>query len=76
MILKDGSHNEEAKLVMDYLCSDDAQQLVSNAYLIPGNTSLNAKRPTNVNQFSNMDWNIMANKGTTIAQTIQSILKK
>lgn len=76
MILSTGSNTENAKKVMDYLCSDEAQRLVSDAYLIPGNSSIkmNAARAT-VKEMDSLDWNLMKDKGTAIANNIVNILK-
>lgn len=43
MIMKNAPHEENAKQFMDYLLSDEAQQLVADAYLIPGRSDIEAK---------------------------------
>lgn len=43
MIMKNAPHEENAKQFMDYLLSDEAQQLVANAYLISGRSDIEAK---------------------------------
>ena len=43
MILARAPHADNAKLFMDYLLSDEAQQLVADAYLLPGRSDVKAK---------------------------------
>ena len=43
MIMKDAPDAENAKLFMDYLLSDEVQQMVADAYLIPGRSDVAAK---------------------------------
>ena len=40
MILKTAPNMDNAKAFVDYLFSDEAQQLVANAYLLPGRTDI------------------------------------
>ena len=73
MILSSTKHEEESKKVMDYLCSDSAQEYVAKAYLLPGskNVSANSARlgMSDINQLSNLNWDDMAKNGTSIAET-------
>lgn len=79
MIMADGAHNDAAKLVMDYLCSEDAQKLVADAYLIPARSDVAAKSDrlglNDITQFSNMNWNTMAEQGSAIAQNFVDAIK-
>ena len=79
MSMADGAHNDAAKLVMDYLCSEDAQKLVADAYLIPARSDVAAKSDrlglNDITQFSNMNWNTMAEQGSTIAQNFVDAIK-
>ncbi|MCH4178690.1 MAG: ABC transporter substrate-binding protein [Megasphaera sp.] len=43
MIMKNAPDTENAKKFMDYLLSDEAQQLIANAFLIPGRRDIKAK---------------------------------
>jgi len=79
MILKNGPHNDAAKKVMDYLCSDSAQQLVANASLLPGKKGIDAASTrsslSDIAQFSNLDWNAMSRQGSTIATNLVNAIK-
>lgn len=43
MLMKDAPHKDAAKAFLDYLCSEDAQKLVAEAYLLPGRKGVEAK---------------------------------
>lgn len=79
MILANGPHNDAAKLVMDYLCSESAQKLVADAYLLPGRSDVAANSNRlgikDIHPFSNMNWNTMAEQGSTIAQNLVDAIK-
>ena len=79
MILSSTTHVDESKKVMDYLCSDSAQQLVSKAYLLPGSKNVNADSSrlgiSQISQLDNLDWNTMASNGTTIATSFVNAIK-
>ena len=79
MILSSTTHESEAKAVMDYLCSDSAQKLVSKAYLLPGSQNVSADSSrlgmNEINQLSNLNWNTMSSNGTTIAKSFVSAIK-
>ncbi len=79
MIMASGKNQDNAKKVMDYLCSTEAQQLVADAYLLPGRTDVAAKSDrvslADTKEFANLDWNKMAQNGSNIAKTIVSIIK-
>lgn len=72
MILNSTTHTSEAKKVMDYLCSESAQKLVSKAYLLPGNKNVSADSSrlgmSDIYQLTNINWNDMATNGTSIAK--------
>ena len=74
MIMASGAHQEQAKKVMDYLITPEAQGFVADAYLIPGRddiaTSSLRLGLSQINQFSNLNWNTMASKGTEVATTL------
>ena len=79
MILNTTDHAAEAKKVMDYLCSDSAQKLVSKAYLLPGskNVSADSSRSgmNDISQLANINWTDMAANGTTIATNFVNAIK-
>lgn len=45
MILKSSQHADEAKKFVDYVLSDEGQQQVANAWLMPARTDIKAQRP-------------------------------
>lgn len=72
MILKTSPNLENAKLFMDYLCSDEAQQMVVDDYLIPGNSSVTCDNRANVSEIPvlDVDWNWMAENASGISADI------
>lgn len=81
MILSSTKHEEEAKKVMDYLCSDSAQEYVAKAYLLPGSKKVDANSArtsmNDISQLSNLNWDDMAKNGTSIATTfVKTIASK
>lgn len=72
MIMSTGAHNDAAKLVMDYLCSTDAQEIVADAYLLPTRTDVAASSErvglSDLPQIANLDWTAMSEQGATIAK--------
>lgn len=79
MILNTASHVDEAKKVMDYLCTAEAQKFVSDSYLLPGRKDVSAKSDRlgydKIDQLTNLDWNYMAENGTKIATDFVKKLK-
>lgn len=45
MILKSSQHADDAKKFIDYVLSDEGQQQVANAWLMPARTDIKAQRP-------------------------------
>ncbi|SEG86145.1 ABC transporter substrate-binding protein [Marinobacterium lutimaris] len=45
MIMKSSQHQDAAKQFVDYLLSDEGQQLVAEQYILPARTDIQAKRP-------------------------------
>lgn len=80
MIMNSTTHVDEAKKVMDYLCSTEAQELVSKAYLLPGRSDISADSSrlgySSINQLSNLNWDDMASNGTKIATDFVALLNK
>lgn len=71
MILSTSKNMDNAKKVMDYLCSDAGQKNVADAYLLPGRTDVSADSSrdslADIKQLSNLNWSTMAEDGTDIA---------
>ncbi len=61
MILKTAPNMENAKAFMDYLFSDEAQQLVAQAYLLPGRSDVKCDNRTNLEDIPQIecDWDAM-----------------
>lgn len=78
MIMKTSKHQENAKQFMDYLLSDDAQKLVTNAYLLPGRSDITTDKRTNVKDIPalDVDWNWMMENSDNIAQKVYDSTKK
>jgi len=80
MIMNSAKHVDASKKVMDYLCSKEAQELVSKAYLLPGRIDVNAESSrqgyNDIAQLASLDWDNMASQGTAIATRFVGLLKK
>lgn len=61
MILKTAPDMDNAKAFVDFLFSDEAQQLVADAYLLPGRTDIQCANRTNVSDIPQLptDWDAM-----------------
>jgi iron(III) transport system substrate-binding protein len=46
MILKSSQHQDEAKKFIDYILSDEGQEMVASTFLMPSRADVGAKRPT------------------------------
>ena len=78
MVLKSSKNQDNAKKFVEYLLSDNAQELVSNAYLLPGRNDITCTNRTNVsdiNQFD-IDWEWMRKNSDTIIRTINNLTTK
>lgn len=76
MIMKSSPNVENAKAFIDYLMSDEAQKMVSDAYLLPGRTDITCDNRTNVSDiptFENLDWNKMMSNSDDIASKLNEI---
>ncbi|MDO4168305.1 MAG: ABC transporter substrate-binding protein [Lachnospiraceae bacterium] len=70
MILKTSKNVDNAKAFMDYLLSDEAQQMVADTYLLPGRSDITCDNRTNVSDipvFENLDWDKIVKNSTNIA---------
>lgn len=61
MIMNTSPNVENAKAFVDYLFSDEAQQLVADAYLLPGRSDITCDNRTNLTDIPQIacDWNAM-----------------
>lgn len=61
MIMKTAPNMDNAKAFIDFLYSDEAQQLVADAYLLPGREDIKCKNRTNLEDIPqiNTDWDAM-----------------
>lgn len=77
MIMATAPNQDNAKLFMDYLLSDEAQQLVADAYLIPGSQEVVSDKRSNVADIPAIegDWDWMLENAADIAKTISEMGK-
>lgn len=77
MIMKEAPNLDNARLFIDYLLSDEAQQFVADAYLLPGRTDIPAKDRTGVDDIKLLqyDWTWMMDNGEEITNQFMSIFK-
>lgn len=79
MILKTSQNVDNAKAFMDYLLSDEAQQMVADAYLLPGRADITTDKRTNVSDIpvlEGFDWNNMVSTSSDIAAKFNEISTK
>lgn len=77
MILKTSPNTNNAKAFMDYLLSDEAQQLVANAYLLPGRSDIACSNRANVSDIPVLksDWEWMMNHAADAAKKLNDLCK-
>lgn len=77
MILSTSKNVDNAKAFIDYLMSDDAQKLVSGAYLLPGRSDITCDNRSNVADIPTLatDWNWMMEHADTIASKLNELCK-
>ena len=75
MILKTAPNMDNAKAFVDYLFSDEAQQLVANAYLLPGRTDIKCDKRSNLEDIPQItpDWDKMMAEASDDAAKINQI---
>ena len=75
MILKTPPNMDNAKAFVDYLFSDEAQQLVANAYLLPGRTDIKCDKRSNLEDIPQItpDWDKMMAEASDDAAKINQI---
>jgi len=77
MILKTSPNTTNARAFMDYLLSDEAQNLVASAYLLPGRSDIQCKNRANVSEIPvlKVDWDWMMNNAPAIAARLIRLCK-
>ncbi|OUP21535.1 ABC transporter substrate-binding protein [Lachnoclostridium sp. An196] len=76
MIMNTSKNVENAKAFIDYLMSDEAQQMVADAYLLPGRSDITCDNRTNVSDiptFQDLDWNVMMENSSDIAARLNEL---
>lgn len=78
MILKSSRNMENARAYMDYLLSDEAQQMVCDAYLLPGRADVKNTNRTALSDIRQLDvnWDWMMEHSTDIATRMVKMLRK
>ena len=77
MILSSAPKAETAKGFVDYLFSDEAQQLVAEAYLLPGRSDVRCENRSNLEDIPQIpcDWDAMLAISTESAAQLNAICK-
>ncbi|MGN0578790.1 MAG: ABC transporter substrate-binding protein [Ruminiclostridium sp.] len=77
MIMNTAPNADNAKAFIDYLFSDEAQQLVAEAYLLPGRSTVKCSGRTNLEDIPQIecDWNKMMEIASESAAKINEICK-
>ena len=77
MILKTSQNTDNAKAFMDFLLSDEGQQLVCDAYLLPGRTDITTDKRTNAADIPtfDLDWSWMMENSARIAEDLVNSCK-
>lgn len=76
-ILKTTKHEKSAKAFIDYLLSDEAQKMVSDASLLPGRTDIKAENRANLDEIPQLktDWAWMNEHGDEITEKFTGMFK-
>ena len=77
MIMKTAPDLDNAKLFMDYLYSDEAQELVAKAYLLPGSSTVSAIGRSTLEEIPRIktDWTEMMKISTEAAARLNELCK-
>lgn len=75
MILKTAPNMANAKAFIDFLFSDEAQQLVADAYLLPGRSDIQCDSRTNLSDIPQIptDWTKMMEVASDTAAKLNSL---
>ncbi|WP_442600632.1 ABC transporter substrate-binding protein [Paenibacillus sp. KN14-4R] len=76
-IMKSSKNVESAKAFIDYMISDEAQNLVANTYLLPGRKDVKAKDRPGVDQIPliKVDWAWMDSNGDATTKKFTQLFK-
>ncbi|NGZ74582.1 ABC transporter substrate-binding protein [Saccharibacillus alkalitolerans] len=76
-ILKSTQHETNAKAFIDYLLSDEAQKMVTDAYLMPGRTDIKADNRANLDEIPQLkaDWTWMSDNGAEVTERFLKLFK-
>ena len=75
MILKTAPNMDNAKAFIDFLFSEEAQQLVADAYLLPGRSDVQCQSRTNLSDIPQLstDWTKMMDIASDTAAKLNSL---
>ena len=75
MIMKTAPEMDNAKLFVDYLLSDDAQRMVTEAYLLPGRMDIEYSNRSTLDEIPQIecDWDAMMEISTESAARINEL---
>lgn len=78
MIMNTAPNIENAKAFIDYLFSDEAQQMVADAYLLPGSTNITCDNRTNLKDIPQIecDWDTMVKTAADSAKKVVDLTSK
>lgn len=78
MIMNTAPNADNAKAFVDYLFSDEAQQLVADAYLLPGRSDIECENRANLADIPQIecDWDAMMNISGETAAKINELCSK
>lgn len=77
MILKTAPNMDNAKAFIDFLFSEEAQQLVAEAYLLPGRSDITCDNRSNLAEIAQMatDWDKMMAVASDVASELNNLCK-
>lgn len=78
MIMNTAPNVDNAKAFIDYLFSDEAQEMVVNAYLLPGRTDITCDNRTNLDEIPQIecDWDKMVETAAESASKVNELTSK
>lgn len=78
MIMNTAPNVENAKAFIDYLFSDEAQEMVVNAYLLPGRTDITCDNRTSLDEIPQIecDWDKMVETAAESASKVNELTSK
>ena len=75
MIMNTAPNADNAKAFIDFLYSDEAQQMVAEAYLLPGREDIKCENRTNLEDIPQIptDWDVMMGVASDTAAKLNEI---